>query len=92
MLFHRTSSLVAYENPLEAGGDVSRLAGQEAREELARDVNEGILASQGRHVTPVLERLYEHTAATITQLGLDGNGAAAFADIDKELLSQDNGE
>lgn len=43
MLFHRTSSLVAYENPLEAGGDVSRLAGQEAREELARDVNEGIL-------------------------------------------------
>ena len=42
-LFHRTSSLVAYENPLEAGGDVSRLAGQEAREELAIAVNEGIL-------------------------------------------------
>lgn len=45
MLFHRTSSLVAYENPLEAGGDVSRLAGQEAREELAVAVNEGILGT-----------------------------------------------
>jgi len=42
-LFHRTSSLVAYENPLEAGGDVSRLAGQEDREDLAVAVNEGIL-------------------------------------------------
>lgn len=47
MLFHRTSSLVAYENPLEAGGDVSRLAGQEAREELAIAVNEGILGKLG---------------------------------------------
>lgn len=45
MLFHRTSALVAYENPLEAGGDVSRLAGQEAREELAIAVNEGILGT-----------------------------------------------
>lgn len=42
-LFQRTSSLVAYENPLEAGGDVSWLAGQEARVELAKAVNEGIL-------------------------------------------------
>ena len=42
-LFRRTSSLVAYENPLEKGGDVSRLAGQTAREELATELNEAIL-------------------------------------------------
>jgi hypothetical protein len=110
MLFHRTSSLVAYENPLEAGGDVSRLAGQEAREELAVAVNEGILgqlaffcclclwvlfsfsrfvASQERNSRPVLERMYEQAAATVVHLGLTGTGAAAYADMERELLKEE---
>src|SRR5258708_1996871 len=42
-LFKRTFALVAYENPLEVGGEVSRLAGQKAREELAAELNQYIL-------------------------------------------------
>lgn len=49
-------------------------------------------ASQGRQISPVLESMYEYTAATVTHLGLNGVGVAAFADIDKELLSRDGAE
>jgi hypothetical protein len=42
-LFKRTFGLVAYENPLEVGGDVSKLAGQGDRDDLAACVNTGIL-------------------------------------------------
>ena len=43
-LFKRTFSLVAYENPLEVVGEVSELAGQKAREELAAELNQYILS------------------------------------------------
>lgn len=68
MLFHRTSSLVAYENPLEAGGDVSRLAGQEAREELAIAVNEGILCELFSHTDPFLSRVTRKGVVSLSSL------------------------
>jgi len=85
-LFRRTFSLVAYENPLEVGGDVSRLAGQGAREELATELNEAILASQGKHPCPMLERVVAHTTSVVLELGFRGSGIAAFADTEKEFL------
>lgn len=42
--------------------------------------------SQGRPPQPLLDRLYRQTAVCLTQLALLGNGAAAFADMHKELL------
>lgn len=42
-LFKRTLGLAAYESPLEAGGEVSKLAGQEDRDDLARSINVAIL-------------------------------------------------
>lgn len=54
-LLKKTSSLVAYENPLnvaEAGEDVVRFAGQDAREELAREVNEAMLGKSRTNVNP----------------------------------------
>ncbi|KAF9506995.1 hypothetical protein BS47DRAFT_1304544 [Hydnum rufescens UP504] len=85
-LFRRTFSLVAYESPLEVGGDVSRLAGQGAREELATELNEAILASQGKHPCPMLERVVAHTTSVVLELGFRGSGIAAFADTEKEFL------
>ncbi|TDL28944.1 SPRY-domain-containing protein [Rickenella mellea] len=85
-LFKRTFGLVAYDDPLEAGGDVAELASQEARSRLAQEVNQAILESQGRPSRPALERMYRQTSATLTQLGLMGVGAAAFADMTNEFL------
>jgi len=88
-IFNRTFGVVAYEDPLEAGGDVAEVAGQEARVALATELNQDILQSQGRPAHPILERLYRQTAACIVQLGLLGVGAAAFADMPKEFLDVD---
>jgi hypothetical protein len=44
-LFKRTFSLVAFDNPLEAGGEVTELAGQKAREDLADELNKAILST-----------------------------------------------
>ncbi|KIM84722.1 hypothetical protein PILCRDRAFT_67832 [Piloderma croceum F 1598] len=88
-IFNRTFGVVAYEDPLEAGGDVAEVAGQEARVALATELNQDILQSQGRPAHPTLERLYRQTAACILQLGLLGVGAAAFADMPKEFLDVD---
>ena len=35
---------------------------------------------------PALETVYRHTSACVTQLGLLGVGAAAFADMSREFL------
>jgi len=78
--------VVAYEDPLEAGGEAAEVAGHEARILLATELNQDILQSQGRPAHPTLERLYRQTAACIVQLGLLGVGAAAFADMPKEFL------
>lgn len=48
ILFDRTFSIVAYDDPVEAGGDVAELASQEARGKLAQDMNQAIL---GEHVS-----------------------------------------
>jgi hypothetical protein len=42
-IFNRTFGVVAYEDPLEAGGDVAEVAGQEARVALATELNQDIL-------------------------------------------------
>jgi hypothetical protein len=42
--------------------------------------------SQGRHARPALERAYSQAQACVAQLGLMGIGAAAYADIRRELL------
>ena len=42
--------------------------------------------SQGRPTRPALEMLYRQTAACLLQLGTMGFGAAAFADISREIL------
>lgn len=85
-IFKRTSVIVAFEDPLGAGGDAAEVAGQAARVSLATDVNQAILLSQGRPAHPALERIYRQTAASLTQLALIGNGAAAFVDMPRELL------
>ncbi|KIJ68831.1 hypothetical protein HYDPIDRAFT_179848 [Hydnomerulius pinastri MD-312] len=85
-IFKRTSVIMAYEDPLEAGGDAAEVAGQQARVALATELNQAILQSQGRPAHPLLDRLYRQTAACLTELALMGNGAAAFADMPKEFL------
>ncbi|KAF9243743.1 hypothetical protein BU15DRAFT_86190 [Melanogaster broomeanus] len=77
----RTSVIMAYDDPLEAGGDAAEVAGQAARVALATELNQAILESQGRPAQPLLDKLYRQTAACLTQLALMGNGAAAFADM-----------
>jgi hypothetical protein len=42
-IFNRTFGVVAYEDPLGAGGDVAEVAGQEARLVLATELNQDIL-------------------------------------------------
>lgn len=82
----RTFGLVAYEDPENVGGEVGALAGQEARVQLAGEVNQAILQSQGRPVHPALETLVRQAGACVVQLGLLGEGRAAFADVRQELL------
>jgi len=85
-LFTNTFGIVAWEDPLEAGGPIAQIAGQESRVALAHELNQAILKSQGRPAQPSLETVYRHTAACLTQLGLLGVGAAAFADMPREFL------
>lgn len=82
----RTFGVVAFADPLAAGGEVAEMAGQEARARLANELNQAILESQGKPAHPALETLYRQTAACVVQLGLLGVGSAAFADMDKEFL------
>jgi Ran-binding protein 9/10 len=44
-LLERTWSVIAYHFPVEAGGDVGRWAGQDARDTLAGEVNQAILGA-----------------------------------------------
>jgi len=85
-IFKRTSVIMAYYDPLEAGGDAAEVAGQSARVALATELNQAILQSQGRPAQPLLDRLYRHTAVCLTNLAIMGHGAAAFADMQKEFL------
>ncbi|KAH9913132.1 SPRY-domain-containing protein [Epithele typhae] len=83
---HRTFGVVAYDDPIAAGGEVAETAGQAARNALAAEVNQAILESQGRPAHPALETLFRQASACVTQLALLGVGAAAFADVRKEFV------
>ncbi|KAF4623284.1 hypothetical protein D9613_002023 [Agrocybe pediades] len=85
-LFKKTFGIVAWEDPLTAGGATAELVGQGARVTLSHEVNQAILRSQGRPAQPALETLWRHISACITQLGIFGVGVAAFADMERELL------
>ncbi|KAI0307508.1 concanavalin A-like lectin/glucanase domain-containing protein, partial [Multifurca ochricompacta] len=85
-LLERTWSVIAYHFPVEAGGEIGRWAGQDARDTLAGEVNQAILESQGFPRRPTLERVYRQTGASLIQLGFLGVGAAVFADMQRELL------
>jgi len=85
-LFKKTFGIVAWEDPLEAGGSTADIVGHNSRIALAHEVNQAILKSQGRPVQPALETVYRHTSTCVTQLGLLGVGAAAFADMSREFL------
>ncbi|PPQ67376.1 hypothetical protein CVT25_005955 [Psilocybe cyanescens] len=85
-LFKQTFGIVAWEDPLEAGGPIADLAGHDSRVALAHEVNQAILKSQGRPAQPALETLYRHTSVCVNQLGLLGVGAAAYADMQKEYI------
>lgn len=102
-IFKRTFSIVAYVDPLEAGGMAEEVAGHQARVALATELNQAILSmlvfsilgisltvcvseSQGKPTRPALEMIYRHTAVCVLELGILGNGSAAFADLGKEFL------
>ncbi|KAF7340135.1 Ran-binding protein [Mycena venus] len=85
-LFNRTVGIVAWHDPIEHGGVAAEVAGPEARVDLANELNQAILRSQGRPAQPAVESIYRHTAACIYQLGISGTGAAAFADMQKEFI------
>ncbi|KAJ7480102.1 SPRY-domain-containing protein [Mycena galericulata] len=85
-MFNRTVGIVAWHDPIEHGGVAAEVAGPEARVELANELNQAILRSQGRPPHPPLETIYRHTAACIRELGVLGIGAAAFADVQKEFI------
>jgi len=80
-----TFSVVSYDDPTTAGGDVAELVSQEARTQLAQEMNQAILESQGRPSRPALERVYRQAFVTVRQLALWGVGDAAFADVRKEF-------
>lgn len=85
-LFKQTFGIVAWEDPLKAGGSVASVVSYEARVNLANELNQAILKSQGRPTRPALELLYRQTAACLLQLGSMGVGTVAFADISREIL------
>ncbi|KAJ7651980.1 concanavalin A-like lectin/glucanase domain-containing protein, partial [Mycena polygramma] len=85
-MFNRTVGIVAWHDPIEHGGVAAEVAGPEARVDLANELNQAILRSQGRPAQPALESIYRYTAACVYQLGVSGFGAAAFADMQKEFI------
>ncbi|TFK76668.1 SPRY-domain-containing protein [Pluteus cervinus] len=86
LLFKKTFGIVAWEDPLEAGGVAAEVASKEARIALGDELNRTILQSQGKPAVPALEWVYRCTAASIVELGRQGVGAAAFADMPREFL------
>ncbi|KAF8823911.1 hypothetical protein HHX47_DHR9000448 [Lentinula edodes] len=86
-IFTRAFAIFAVFDPLSAGGTIAEVAGHDARVQLANDLNQAILRSQGRPTHPALEMMYRQTAVCLLQLGLARVGAAAFANMQKEFLS-----
>ncbi|PBL01480.1 hypothetical protein ARMGADRAFT_1073763 [Armillaria gallica] len=78
--------ILAWDDPLEAGGSAAEVVGIEARIALANELNQAILKSQGRPPHPALETLCRHTAVCIQQLALMGVSAAPFIDMKREFI------
>ncbi|KAK7468487.1 hypothetical protein VKT23_002993 [Stygiomarasmius scandens] len=85
-IFKKSFSVMAFYDPMNAGGVTAEVAGHEARVELANELNQAILKSQGRPTRPTLETVYRQAAVSIHYLGMTGVGSAAFADMQKEFL------
>ncbi|KIK70347.1 hypothetical protein GYMLUDRAFT_253738 [Collybiopsis luxurians FD-317 M1] len=85
-IFLRTFAILTSSDPLTAGGAITEVAGHDARVQLANELNQAILRSQGRPAHPALEMMYRQTAVCLLQLGLARVGAAAFANMQKEFL------
>jgi len=85
-LFKSSASLMAFTDPLRADQEICGLASHESRIELASELNQAILAASGRPAQSTVERLYLHTSCVIRQLGLLGEGTAAFANARSEVL------
>ncbi|KAJ2933593.1 hypothetical protein H1R20_g3540, partial [Candolleomyces eurysporus] len=85
-LLTQTFSIIAFHDPLGQRGEMANFVSVNARTQLASELNQAILKSQGQPAQPALETLYRHTSACITQLGVFGEGAAGFADLQRELL------
>lgn len=85
-LFKKTFGILAWDQPIDGGEAVAAFVSKETRIALANELNQAILKSQGRPAKPLLETLYRHASACVTQLGLLGEGKAAFADMNRELL------
>lgn len=85
-LSERTFGIVAFDDPLEAGGITAETAGHGARVALGNELNQAILKSQGYPERPPLEMLFRQVSACVQELGLLGVGEAAFADVSGEFL------
>ncbi|KAJ3827625.1 SPRY-domain-containing protein [Lentinula raphanica] len=85
-IFTQTFAILSVSDPLSAGGSITEVAGYNARVQLANELNQAILRSQGRPSNPALEMMYRQTAVCLLHLGLSQVGAAAFANMQKELL------
>ncbi|PBK70343.1 SPRY-domain-containing protein [Armillaria solidipes] len=85
-IFKKTFGILAWDDPLEAGGTAAEVVGIEARIALANELNQAILKSQGRPPHPALETLYRHTAVCIQQLALMGVSAAPLIDMKREFI------
>ncbi|KAJ4485483.1 concanavalin A-like lectin/glucanase domain-containing protein [Lentinula aciculospora] len=85
-IFTRTFAILAVSDPLSAGGAIAEVAGHDARIQLASELNQAILRSEGRPAYPSLEMMYRQTAVCLLQLGFARVGAAAFANMQKEFL------
>ncbi|KAM0790579.1 hypothetical protein ACM66B_004446 [Microbotryomycetes sp. NB124-2] len=83
-----TFSLMAYEKPQDEPGLIGWTVANDARSELADELNKAILVSQSLPPIPHLESMVRHTHAVVDLLGESGSGASALVDIDQMLFSQ----
>lgn len=71
----RTFGVVAYTDPLAAGGEVAEMAGQEARTRLATELNQAILGTS--HIFPYLSLFFLFSRANTSQYVSIGVGTDA---------------
>ncbi|PVG00698.1 SPRY-domain-containing protein [Serendipita vermifera] len=79
---HETLGLLAFDNPADDPRSKD-LVSQEARLELAEDVNKAILATTIGVTSSSLEQLYRHTGTAMQALGAINVGSGAFMDVSR---------